>query len=480
MRIVIVGTGYVGLVSGTCFAEIGHDVLCVDRDAGKIASLNQGHVPIYEPGLAPMIERNCRTGRLSFATSMPALDRSVDVVVIAVGTPPSANGHGADLSAVYAAATEIAEKAQDGVLVLTKSTVPAGTGEALEHLIAQRRPGLRFTVASNPEFLREGSAIADFLRPDRIVIGTDDPHAIEVLKQLYAPIAASGTPVVCTSRATAEIIKYSANAFLALKISFINEVADLCEVAMADVRDVAIGMGLDHRIGPDFLAAGPGFGGSCFPKDAAALVTTAQELGVNMRLVESAISVNEKRKHAMGLRVIRAMGGQAMRKSVAVLGLTFKANTDDMRDAPSLALISALQKAGAKVRVYDPEGMTRAAEHLLDVEYARSSYECVEGVDCAVLVTDWKEFTDLDLHRLGNLMRSRVFIDLRNAIDPAKLLGAGFRLHAIGRGSGAGHEAADPASRTRTRTIRQARTAARVGGAQPRLALVDGSHVSTP
>ncbi len=431
MRIVVVGCGYVGLVSGACFAEMGNVVTCVDTDAARIADLNAGCCPIYEPGLEQLIAWNRRAGRLDFAGGLPVLDGGVDLVMIAVGTPPARSGE-ADLTSIFAVAEEIAVMAHGRVIVVIKSTVPAGTGDAVERLIAAVRPDLDLSVASNPEFLREGSALADFMRPDRVVIGTQDLRARHALARLYRPLTDAGVPLLATTRTAAEITKYAANAFLALKITFINEIADLCEAAAADVRDVARGIGLDRRIGEDFLRAGPGFGGSCFPKDTSALAATAREFGMSLRLVEEAILVNEERKYAMGHRVIEAMGGDVGGKTVAVLGLTFKPDTDDMRDSPALALISVLQQRGACVRVYDPQGMENAAGFLTDVVFARDGYDCVAGAHCAVLATEWAELRQLDLSRLAAGLAAPVFVDLRNAFDPTALAAAGLVACGIG------------------------------------------------
>lgn len=431
MRIVVVGCGYVGLVSAACFAKLGHDVVCVDVNSARIAMLNAGQCPIYEPGLGRLIMNGRKAGRLSFAEALPALDTHVGFVLIAVGTPPSNTG-AADLTSVFAVALDIAAKARDRVVVVTKSTVPAGTGDAIERLIRTARPDLEVAVASNPEFLREGSALDDFFKPDRIVIGTEDAHAHDVLTAAYASLIEDGVPCVATTRTAAEITKYAANAFLALKITFINEIANLCEAASADVRHVARGIGLDKRIGRDFLNAGPGYGGSCFPKDTSALAATAREYGLSLRLVEEAILVNEERKYAMGHRVIEAMGGNVRGKTVAILGLTFKPNTDDMRDSPTIALISVLQQAGAKIRAFDPKGMKNAADYLRGVTYARDGYDCVAGAHCAVLATEWAEFQQLDLARLASRLAAPLFVDLRNAFKPEDLLRVG--LQAIGMG----------------------------------------------
>jgi UDPglucose 6-dehydrogenase len=431
MRIVVVGCGYVGLVSGACFAAMGNIVTCVDADAARVANLNAGHCPIYEPGLERLVADGRQTGRLAFAGSLPFLDAEVDLVMIAVGTPPARSGE-ADLSCIFAVAEKIAAMAHERVTVVIKSTVPPGTGDAVEHQIAAARPDLDLCVASNPEFLREGSALADFMRPDRIVVGTQDVRARNMLKRLYSPLTDAGVPLLSTTRTAAEITKYAANAFLALKITFINEIADLCEAAAADVRDVARGIGLDRRIGEDFLRAGPGFGGSCFPKDTSALAATARGLGMSLRLVEEAILVNEERKYAMGHRVIDAMGGDVAGKIVAVLGLTFKPDTDDMRDSPALALIAVLQQRGARVRVYDPQGMENAALCLADVVFARDGYDCVAGAHCAVLATEWAELRRLDPARIAASMAGTVFVDLRAAFDPAVLIAAGLSACGVG------------------------------------------------
>jgi UDPglucose 6-dehydrogenase len=433
MRLIIIGSGYVGLVSGACFAELGNEVLCIDCDPAKIARLERGDMPIFEPQLEHMITRNVAAGRLAFAANLPAFGPEVDVVFIAVGTPPLANGQGADLTCVFAAAADIAAKALSGVVVATKSTVPAGTGDAIERLMCEARPRLRVAVASNPEFLREGSAINDFMYPDRVVIGTDSPVAQRVLSTLYEPLAAAGAPIVSTGRRGAEIIKYAANAFLATKIAFINEIADFCEAAGADIGEVAAGVGLDRRIGGAFLQAGPGYGGSCFPKDSAALLATAQEHGVHLRLVESTMAVNESRKRAMGRRVVAALGGNVHGKTIAVLGLTFKPNTDDIRDAPALALIASLQKAGAKIRAYDPQGMGHARAMLKRVNFAESAHECAAGADCVVLATEWSEFKTLDPMRLACIVKSRLVVDLRNALDATRYAQAGFTFYGVGR-----------------------------------------------
>lgn len=433
MRLVIIGSGYVGLVSGACLAELGHEVLCVDTDARKVAQLQAGVVPIYEPGLSEMIARNVARQRLQFIDHLPEFGPEVGAVFVAVGTPPLANGAGADLTAVFAAARGIAEKATQEVLVVIKSTVPVGTGDAIERLMRRERPGLQLAVASNPEFLREGSAIADFMEPDRIIIGTDHPGARQTLTTLYAALGNMGTPVLYVGRRAAELTKYASNALLAIKIAFVNEIADLCEAIDADIDQVAYGVGSDARIGRAFLQAGPGYGGSCFPKDTAALLATAQDHAVSLRLVESTIAANESRKRAMGRRIAAAMGGDIAGRTVSILGLTFKPNTDDIRDAPPMMLIASLQRAGAKVRAYDPQGMDNARRQLDGVTFADNAYQCAEGADCLVLATQWDDFAALDPVRLARVVRSRVLVDLRNGLDAGKFAEAGFVVQGIGR-----------------------------------------------
>jgi UDPglucose 6-dehydrogenase len=433
MRIAMIGSGYVGLVSGACLADFGHVVTCVDRDPGKIAALLGGVMPIYEPGLAELVAKNARQGRLSFTTELAPAVREADAVFIAVGTPSRRGDGHADLSYVYGAAREIAGALQGFTVVVTKSTVPVGTGDEVERILRETRPEADVAVVSNPEFLREGAAIADFKRPDRIVIGTDDRRAEAVMRDVYRPLYLNHSPLVVTSRRTAELTKYAANAFLAAKITFINEVADLCEQVGANVQDVARGIGLDNRIGAKFLHAGPGYGGSCFPKDTLALMKTAQDHGAPLRVVETVVAVNEARKRAMGRKVIAACGGSVRGRTVAVLGLTFKPNTDDMREAPSLAIITALQDAGARVRAYDPEGMEQARALLDGVDYAGDAYGCADGADVAVLVTEWEEFRALDLERLKAVMRAPVLVDLRNVYRPEDMQAAGFAYASIGR-----------------------------------------------
>ncbi len=437
MRLVVVGSGYVGLVSGACLAELGHAVTCVDKDTAKIDRLRAGVSPIYEPGLDSLIANNAAAGRLSFETEIPPLSSgAVEAIFIAVGTPPLPNEQAADLRSVYAVVEAVAQRAADRLVVVTKSTVPVGTGDTIERILAGASERAKFSVVSNPEFLREGDAIGDFMRPDRVVIGCEDEYGRRVLSQIYAPLAARGVNIVVTRRRAAELIKYAANAFLATKISFINEIADLCEVVDADVAEVAAGIGSDSRIGPAFLKAGPGYGGSCFPKDCAALLATAQDHSVDLRLVESAITANQLRKRRMARKVIEALEGQVEGAVVAVLGLTFKANTDDMRDAPSIAIIENLRQAGATIRAYDPQGMVQARPLLGEVAYCDSAEACCEGADCIVLITEWDEFRRLDFPRLARRTRRPLFVDLRNLVDAEALSRAGFTVHAIGRSAG--------------------------------------------
>src|SRR5882672_4486432 len=400
MRVAMIGTGYVGLVSGACIADFGHQVTCVDKDSTKISALNAGEVPIYEPGLGDLVRSNVGQGRLSFTTTLEEAVRTADAVFIAVGTPSRRGDGHADLSYVYDATREIAAALDGFTVVITKSTVPVGTGDEVERIIRELRPDADFAVVSNPEFLREGAAIHDFKHPDRIVIGTDDERAKKVAAEIYRPLYLNQAPIVYTGRRTAELIKYAANAFLATKITFINEIADLCERVGADVQEVARGIGLDNRIGSKFLHAGPGYGGSCFPKDVRALIKTAQDYDVPMRILEAVESVNDTRKRAMARKVAAAFSGVLRGKTVAVLGLTFKPNTDDMREAPSIPLITALQDMGAKVRVYDPVGMEQAKQVLANVSYCQDPYDCAEGADAAVIVTEWEQFRALELERL--------------------------------------------------------------------------------
>lgn len=433
MRITMIGAGYVGLVSGACFSEFGVEVACVDKDAERIDRLKRGEIPIFEPGLSALVESNMRAGRLTFSTDLgPAVDRA-DAIFIAVGTPSRRGDGHADLSYVFAAAQEIAAALTGYSVVVTKSTVPVGTGREVARRIQAARPDAVFDVASNPEFLREGSAINDFMRPDRVVIGTESERAREVLRHLYRPLYLIETPILFTGLETAELIKYAANAFLATKITFINEMADLCEKVGADVHDVARGIGLDGRIGRKFLHPGPGFGGSCFPKDTLALARTAAQAGAPSRLVETVVAVNEARKRRMADRVVAACGGSVAGKRIAVLGLTFKPNTDDMRESPSLVILPALRAAGAEVRAYDPEGMEEARRLLPGIALGRSAYEVMDGADALVILTEWNEFRALDPARMKALLRRPVIVDLRNIYSPADMAAAGFDYTSIGR-----------------------------------------------
>ena len=433
MHVAMIGSGYVGLVSGACFSEFGVEVTCVDMDEDKIAALRQGRVPIYEPRLESLVAHNAAAGRLKFSTDLKSAVGAADVVFIAVGTPTRRGDGHADLTHVYAAAEEIAAALDGYTLVVTKSTVPVGTSREVEAIIRRVRPEAEVDVASNPEFLREGSAIEDFMRPDRVVIGTESARAIEVMRALYRPLYLIETPIVFTGRETAELIKYAANSFLAIQITFINEIADLCEIVGADVHDVARAIGLDGRIGPKFLHPGPGYGGSCFPKDTLALVRTAQEHGAPLRLVETTVEVNEARKKAMAGRVIAACGGSLEGKTVAVLGLTFKPNTDDMRDSPSLEIIPALMRAGATVRAFDPKGLAEAKKLLDGVTWCDDAYATMDGAAALVLVTEWNAFRGLDLGRVKRLLAAPVVVDLRNIYDPGHMARAGFAYHCIGR-----------------------------------------------
>ena len=434
MRVTMIGAGYVGLVSGACFADFGHVVTCVDLDASKIEALRKGIMPIYEPGLDTLVADNVEQSRLSFTTDLAEGLRGADCVFIAVGTPSRRGDGHADLSYVYAAARDIARLSAGPLVVVTKSTVPVGTGDEVERILREERPDGDYAVVSNPEFLREGAAISDFKRPDRVVIGTDNARAREVMAELYRPLSLNQPPLVFTARRTSELIKYAANAFLAVKITFINEIADLCEVVGADVQEVARGIGLDNRIGGKFLHAGPGYGGSCFPKDTTALVKTAQDAGTPVRIVETVVAVNDTRKRAMARKVLAACGGSVRGKTIALLGLTFKPNTDDMRDAPSLAIVTALQDMGASVRAYDPEGMEAAAKVLNDVTYAPNAYACVEGADALVIVTEWDAFRALDLDRIKGLLRAPIVVDLRNIYRPDDMKKRGFSYTGVGRG----------------------------------------------
>jgi len=431
MRIAMIGTGYVGLVSGACLSEFGHHVTCIDTDAEKVEQLRAGRIPIFEPGLDEVVAANTRAGRLSFGADLAGAVEDADAVFIAVGTPSRRGDGHADLTYVFHAAEEIAAALKRYTVVITKSTVPVGTGKKVEEIIRRIRPEAEFAVASNPEFLREGSAIEDFRRPDRIVVGTDSERAREVIKEVYRPLYLNETPIVFTSRETSELIKYASNAFLATKITFINEMADLCEKLGADVQDVARGMGLDGRIGAKFLHAGPGFGGSCFPKDALALLRTAREAEAPATIAEAVVAANESRKHAMAVRIERHFGDVAG-KTIAVLGLTFKPNTDDMRDAPSLVIVPYLQQKGARIRAFDPEGH-REARKLLNVELCANAYDALDGADGVVILTEWNEFRALDLARAKELLRRPLMVDLRNIYRPQQMAAAGFRYVSVGR-----------------------------------------------
>jgi UDPglucose 6-dehydrogenase len=436
MRVAMIGTGYVGLVSGACFADFGHQVVCVDKDESKIAALERGEMPIYEPGLDDLVAANVRAKRLSFTTDLKGPVADAEAVFIAVGTPSRRGDGHADLTYVYAAAREIAAALNGFTVVVTKSTVPVGTGDEVERIIRDARPDAKFAVVSNPEFLREGAAIQDFKHPDRIVVGTEDEAAAKVMAELYRPLYINRSPVLITGRRTAELTKYAANAFLATKITFINEIADLCERVGADVQDVARGIGLDNRIGGKFLHAGAGYGGSCFPKDTLALIKTGQDYEAPLRIIETVAAVNEARKRGMARKVLSAVGGSLRGKTVAVLGLTFKPNTDDMRDAPSIPLITALHDMGAKVRAYDPVGMEQAKKVLPELTYCGDEYECATGADALVIVTEWEQFRALDLDRLKKVMGEKpAIVDLRNIYPPGDLTQRGFVYESVGRPS---------------------------------------------
>jgi UDPglucose 6-dehydrogenase len=432
MRVTMIGAGYVGLVSGACFADFGHHVTCIDKDPQKVAALNRGEIPIFEPGLADLVEANVRQERLRFAVDTASVGNA-EAVFIAVGTPSRRGDGHADLSFVYDAVREIAPLLSASVVVITKSTVPVGTGDEIERILRDKRPDADIQVVSNPEFLREGAAIQDFKHPDRIVVGTDDMRARTVVAELYRPLYLNASPIFYVNRRTAELIKYAANAFLATKITFINEVADLCEQVGADVNEVARGMGLDNRIGGKFLHAGPGFGGSCFPKDTTALLKTAQDHGVALRIVEAVASVNDQRKRAMARKVVAALDGSVRGKTVAVLGLTFKPNTDDTRDSPAIPLITALQDQGATVRAYDPAGMEQAKPQLKGVQYCDGAYVAAEGAHAIVIATEWEQFRALDLNRLKTVMAQPVIVDLRNIYRADEMKRAKFKYVAVGR-----------------------------------------------
>ncbi len=433
MRIAMIGTGYVGLVSGACFSEFGVEVMCVDKDAAKIDALRGGRIPIFEPGLDQLVANNVKAGRLSFTTDLARAVPGADAVFIAVGTPSRRGDGHADLTYVYAAAEEIAASLDGYAAIVTKSTVPVGTGHEVSRRIRAKRRDADFDVVSNPEFLREGAAINDFMRPDRVVIGADSERAREVMRAIYRPLYLIETPIVFTSVETSELIKYAANAFLAMKVTFINEVADLCEKVGADVHDVARGIGLDGRIGRKFLHPGPGYGGSCFPKDTLALVSTARQYGAPVRLIETTIDINAQRKKRMADKIVEACGGEVRGKTVAVLGLTFKPNTDDMRDAASLEILPALQRAGAKIRAYDPEGMEEARQLLPGVTMCDSAYAAMEGADALTILTEWNEFRAVDFDRVKALLKTPIVVDLRNVYEPAAMTAAGFRYSSVGR-----------------------------------------------
>lgn len=436
MKIAMVGSGYVGLVSGACFADFGHDVVCIDKDQSKIDRLHNGIMPIYEPGLAALVENNVKAGRLSFTTDLASGIEGASAIFIAVGTPSRRGDGHADLSFVYAVAEEVGQSLKNDAVVVTKSTVPVGTGDQVERIIAESGTKHRVAVVSNPEFLREGAAIGDFKRPDRIVIGAEDDFGRDVMREVYRPLFLNESPIIFTSRRSAEVIKYAANAFLATKITFINEMADLCEKVGGNIQDVARGIGLDNRIGSKFLHAGPGYGGSCFPKDTLALLKTAEDYDSPLRIVEAVSKVNESRKRAMGRKVIEALGGTdaARGKKVALLGLTFKPNTDDMRDSPSIAISQTLTDAGVSVAAYDPEGMELAAPLMPEVEMKADAYAAIEGADAVVIVTEWDAFRALDVTRIKQLVNAPVLVDLRNIYKPDHMKEAGFEYWSVGRG----------------------------------------------
>lgn len=469
MDIAVIGTGYVGLVSGSCFADWGNKVACVDKDARKIDRLNLGKLPIYEPGLESLVRRNQAAGTLTFNTDLVAAVQDADIVFITVGTPTCAEQGDADLSFVYEAARDIAPILKFGAVVVTKSTVPVGTGDVVERIIASARPPGTFAVASNPEFLREGSAIADFFFPDRVVIGAESEIGRKALTALYEPMARTHVPILVTKRRTSELIKYASNAFLATKIMFINELADLCERVGTDIDDLATGVGLDKRIGSAFLKAGPGYGGSCFPKDTLALLRTAQDHGVALRIVEETVAANTARKRKMALKVLEALGGDGNGKTVAVLGLTFKAGTDDMREAPSIQLIETLQRFGVHIRAHDPVGMPNAAGMLHDVEFFEDPYACVTDADATVVVTDWESISELALERMRHIMRTPILVDLRNAFLHNAATAAGFQVTSIGHSAPAAAEPdtqsdvtlVQPGQRSRSNSARHAGTGGR-------------------
>jgi UDPglucose 6-dehydrogenase len=433
MKITMIGSGYVGLVSGACFSDFGHDVVCVDKDASKIEALHAGRMPIYEPGLDQLVATNVAAGRLTFTTDLTTAVAGADAIFIAVGTPSRRGDGHADLTYVFEATKEIAAAGTGPTVVVTKSTVPVGTGDRVEEILREERPDIQIAVVSNPEFLREGAAIGDFKRPDRIVIGSEDMHAREVMREVYRPLYLNESPILFVSRRTSELIKYAANAFLATKITFINEIADLCEAVGANVQDVSRGIGLDNRIGAKFLHAGPGYGGSCFPKDTLALLKTAEDHESPVHIVEAVVKVNDSRKRAMGRKVLHVLGDEPRGKTVAVLGLTFKPNTDDMRDAPSLAVVQSLQDAGVTVRAFDPEGMEAAKAMMPGVTFCTDAYEAATGADAVTIVTEWDTFRALDLKRLASVMTAPVMVDLRNVYRPDDVRKLGFAYTSVGR-----------------------------------------------
>jgi UDPglucose 6-dehydrogenase len=433
MNITMIGSGYVGLVSGACFADFGHNVICVDADASKIERLKAGEIPIYEPGLDELVANNVEQNRLSFTTDLEPAVKGADAVFIAVGTPSRRGDGHADLSFVYAAAQTIAKALEGFTVIVNKSTVPVGTGDEVERIVREVNPKADFTVVSNPEFLREGAAIEDFKRPDRVVIGVEDPRAREVMEEIYRPLSLNAPPLVFVGRRTSELTKYAANAFLATKITFINEIADLCEKVGADVQEVARGIGLDKRIGAKFLHAGPGYGGSCFPKDTLALIKTGQDEGASLRIVETVVAVNDARKRAMARKVIHALGGSVRGKKIALLGLAFKPNTDDMRDAPSLAIVASLAGDGAQVHAYDPESMEQARPLMPEVTFHDNAYSALEGADALAIVTEWDAFRALDLDRVKSLLKQPIIVDLRNVYRPGDVRKRGFTYVSVGR-----------------------------------------------
>ncbi|MDG1126498.1 MAG: UDP-glucose/GDP-mannose dehydrogenase family protein [Hellea sp.] len=433
MRIVMIGTGYVGLVSGVCLADFGHEIICVDNDATKIEMLNSGEVPIFEPNLKSLIKKNVNASRLKFTTDLQESMRGASVVFIAVGTPARRGDGHADLSYVYAATNEISKNISKFTVIATKSTVPVGTGDEIEKILSKNHSKNKFSVVSNPEFLREGAAIKDFKHPDRIIVGAECNNAMEIMKAVYRPLFINETPILFTNRRTSELIKYASNSFLATKITFINEMANLCENVGADVQALARGMGLDKRIAPKFLHAGPGYGGSCFPKDTIALIRTAEEAEVSLPIIQSVIKSNEERKHKMVQKIIRFFNGDLNNKTLAFLGLAFKPNTDDMRDAASLTIIPELQNNGALIKVYDPASMKEAKKLLQNIDYARNSYDCIEGADALIILTEWDEFRALDMIRIKKSLRSPNIIDLRNIYSPQSMQEYGFNYISVGR-----------------------------------------------